>query len=277
MSHNQHNFTNSDNQHSYFRVLQGTSGTDPEIYLYGYIGQKAEPMFGEDPSEDITDIAVVKAIKELERTNKRINIRINSPGGSVLHGDPIVTAIRNSKAEIHTYVDGIAASMGFDIWSSAKYRHASLNSKLMIHATGSFAFGTAKDLRAAAEMLDKFDQSAISTLSASTGMGEDEIRKEFYEDYADHWLTAKDALKMGLITEIEDYPTSMQVDNPEKYSYRQLLEMATRAANIESNGHEAKETEKTEKADTVNETNETFETWRADHLRRMDILISQTS
>jgi ATP-dependent Clp protease protease subunit len=264
----------SHNQHNYFRVLQGTSGMDPEIYLYGYIGQKAEPMFGEDPSEDITDIAVVKAIKDLERTNKRINIRINSPGGSVLHGDPIVTAIRNSKAEIHTYVDGIAASMGFDIWSAAKFRHASLNSKLMIHATGSFAFGTAKDLRAAAEMLDKFDQSAISTLAASTGMSEDDIRKEFYEDYADHWLTAKDALKMGLISEIEDYPTSMQVDNPEKYSYRQLLEMATRAANTENDGHETKETEEAKEADAAIEI---FETWRADHLRRMDILISQTS
>ena len=262
-------------------------GEAPEIYLYGYIGQKADTMWGEDPEEDITDIAVVRAIKDLERNNKRINIRINSPGGSVLHGDPIVTAIRNSKAEIHTYVDGIAASMGFDIWSSAKYRHASLNSKLMIHATGSFAFGTAKDLRAAAEMLDKFDQSAISTLAASTGMTEDEIKREFYDDYEDHWLTAKDALKMGLITEIEDYPTSMQVENPEKYSYRQLLEMATRAANTQSNGNETKEAETANEAKTVkdlaetviseNDSANTFETWRADHLRRMDILLQKNS
>lgn len=252
-------------QDKYFRAYYDKEGNTGELYLYGYIGQKADPFYGEDPEEDITDKAVVKAIRELEKQTGRINIRINSPGGSVMHGDPIITAIRNSKAEIHTYVDGIAASMAFDIWAAAKNRHASINSKLMIHATGGFAFGTAKDMRAAADMLDKFDQSAISTFAAATGMSEDEIRSKFYDDYADHWMTAKDALEMGLIIEIEDYETALPVQNPEKYSYRQLLEHATK---FYTNAEQAKEAEKAEREKIEKES------WREDHLRRLTHLMN---
>ena len=252
-------------QDKYFRAYYDKEGNTGELYLYGYIGQKADPFYGEDPEEDITDKAVVKAIRELEKQTGRINIRINSPGGSVMHGDPIITAIRNSKAEIHTYVDGIAASMAFDIWAAAKNRHASINSKLMIHATGGFAFGTAKDMRAAADMLDKFDQSAISTFADATGMSEDEIRSKFYDDYADHWMTAKDALEMGLIDEIEDYETALPVQNPEKYSYRQLLEHATK---FYTDGQQTKETKKAE-GQKIEE-----ESWREDYLRRLTHLMN---
>ena len=254
-------------QDKYFRAYYDKEGNTGELYLYGYIGQKADPFYGEDPEEDITDKAVVKAIRELEKQTGRINIRINSPGGSVMHGDPIITAIRNSKAEIHTYVDGIAASMAFDIWAAAKNRHASINSKLMVHATGGFAFGTAKDMRAAADMLDKFDQSAISTFAAATGMSEDEIRSKFYDDYADHWMTAKDALEMGLIDEIEDYETALPVQNPEKYSYRQLLEHATK---FYTDGQQAK----TQDAEKAEREKIEKESWREDHLRRLTHLMN---
>jgi ATP-dependent Clp endopeptidase proteolytic subunit ClpP len=254
-------------QDKYFRAYYDKEGNTGELYLYGYIGQKADPFYGEDPEEDITDKAVVKAIRELEKQTGRINIHINSPGGSVMHGDPIITAIRNSKAEIHTYVDGIAASMAFDIWAAAKNRHASINSKLMIHATGGFAFGTAKDMRAAADMLDKFDQSAISTFAAATGMSEDEIRGKFYDDYADHWMTAKDALEMGLIIEIEDYETALPVQNPEKYSYRQLLEHATK---YYTDGQQAK----TQDAEKAEREKIKKESWREDYLRRLTHLMN---
>lgn len=237
---------------SYFRVVRGNSGGIPELFLYGFIGQKA--WWDEDPETDITDIAVIKAIRELESEgHKRINIRINSPGGSVMHGDPIITAIRNSEAEIHTYVDGMAASMAFDIWVSSQNRHAAINSKLMTHATATIAMGTAKDMRAAAEMLDKFDQTAIATFSAVTGMAEDEVKTRFY-DYEDHWMTSKEAQALGLIEKIDNYETKQAVQHPEKLSFRQLLSMAARVEMPE----EPQEENRYEK-----------EAWREDYLRRL--------
>jgi ATP-dependent Clp protease, protease subunit len=211
------------NNDKYFRVIAAANGEAADLYLYGYIGQ----MGWESSDEDITDLAVTRAIRELENEYSRINIRINSPGGSVLHGDPIVTAIKNSKAEIHTYVDGMAASMAFDIWVASKNRHASAHSKLMVHATSSIAFGTAKDMRAAADMLDKFDETSIASFSAATGMSEEDARSRFY-DYEDHWLTAKDAQAMGLIEKIEDYAVANPVAEPEKLTFRQLLNQVSR-------------------------------------------------
>jgi len=213
---------------SYFRVITGTDADNtPEILIYGYIGQ--EDWWDDEAETNLTDIEVVKAIRDLEKNNSRINIRINSPGGSVMHGDPIITAIRNSKREIHTYVDGMAASMAFDIWVCGHKRHVGINSKLMVHSTGSFEFGNAKQMRQCADMLDKFDDAAVDTFSAATGMSETEVRERFY-NYDDHWLTAKGALELGLVAEIDNYQTQQAVEEPEKMSFRQLLVAATRVA-----------------------------------------------
>lgn len=218
---------NSSRNHSapYFRVMTAPDGNTADLYLYGYIGQ--DKWWEDDPTEPLTDLAVVQAIKQLEKEHNRINVRINSPGGSVMHGDPIITALRSSPAEIHTYVDGIAASMAFDIWVASKNRHAATNSKLMVHATSSIAIGTAEDMRQAAAMLEKFDETSIASMAEATGMDPEEIASRFY-DYKDHWLSAKDAKEMGLISEIESYPVSQPADNPEKLSFRQLLTIAGR-------------------------------------------------
>lgn len=247
------------NSAPYFRVATDTQDGAAELYLYGYIGQ--DKWWEDDPTEPITDLAVTQALKELERKHDRINIRINSPGGSVLHGDPIITAIKSSPAEIHTYADGLAASMAFDIWVASKNRHASTHSKLMVHATSTIAFGTAKSMRSAADMLEKFDETSIASMAEATGLDEDEIRNRFY-DYEDHWLTAKDAKEMGLIQEIEGYAVTQPAKDPEKLSFRQLLGIAGRAIWPEV------------QAESVQATQNVKENaWREDYLRRRDSII----
>lgn len=242
----------------YLKVVTNKQNDEAEMFLFGYIGQ--DFWWDEELNEEsITDLAFVKALRDLEKDYKRINIRINSPGGSVLHGDPIVSAIRESKSEIHTYVSGIAASMAADIWLSGDVRHMSLNSKLMIHATSSIEFGTAKQMRQAAERLDKFDDAAIAVFAAATGMDETEIRERFY-DYEDHWLTAKDVLELGLIDAIEDYEVATTVQEPEKMSYQELLRQAVLEAKRE-HGPKPEKQAKTKKIEAQKEaTQETEET-----------------
>ena len=189
----------------YFRVITREESDVAEIYLYGFIGQDFWWADEEKQKESITDLEFTKTIRELEKDYDRIDIHINSPGGNVYHGDAIITAIRSSKADIHTFNDGMVASMGFDIWLAGKTRHTSINAKAMCHATSSYEFGTAADMRAAAEKLDLFDTAQIKTFAAVTGMDEQEIRALFYDDYRDHWLTADRMLELGLIDEIDNY------------------------------------------------------------------------
>ena len=107
-------------QHKYMRVIKSMDDDMEELLLYGFIGGYG---YEDEDEDDMRAAAVVKAIKELDRKGKEFNIRINSPGGSVFHGDPIVTAIRNCKNKVHTFIDGMAASMAADIWMAGDMRH----------------------------------------------------------------------------------------------------------------------------------------------------------
>lgn len=208
---------------NYMRVVANEKDIKAEIFLYGYIGQ--DFWFDEKlDQESITDLAFTRTLRELETKYTTIDVRINSPGGSVFHGDPIITAMRNSKAEIHTYIDGMAASMAFDIWLAGDVRHMSINSKAMCHATSTIQIGTAQDMREAADRLDKFDDVAVATFAHVTGMEETEIRAQFYDDYKDHWLTAMEIKELGLIEDIEDY----KVDNVEQKTTKELIKEVTK-------------------------------------------------
>ena len=188
----------------FFKVVALEGNASADMLLYGYIGQKAM-WSDEDPAEDLTDMAFTKEFRRLTKEYGRINIRINSSGGSVKDGDAIISAIQSSEAEVHVYNDGTAASMAADIWLAVQdksRRHMSPNAKLMIHATISWAVGNAAQMRETAEMLDKFDEAAVGTLAKALGKSEEDVLAEYY-DGRDHWLTAKDALALGLIEGIE--------------------------------------------------------------------------
>lgn len=205
----------------YFRVVTNEANDFAEIFLYGYIGQ--DFWWDDDLKEEsLTDLAVVRKIRELEQKYRRINVRINSPGGSVRHGDPIIVALQNSPAEIHGYNDGTAASMAADIWIACPYRHMAVNAKLMIHCTSSIAWGNAQELRDAAEVIDKFDAAAIAMTASATGKTEQEVKAAYY-DYKDHWLTRQDCEAAGFLTDNEEYETGMTITSPEKMTFGELV------------------------------------------------------
>lgn len=62
-----------------------------------------------------------------------INVRINSPGGSVFEGYSIYSAMREVNVPVDTYNDFIAASMGGIIHQQGRKRYAADNSILMLH------------------------------------------------------------------------------------------------------------------------------------------------
>lgn len=241
----------------YFRVVtgEGPDGGD-EIFIYGFIGQ--EKWWEDDLTEPLTDLAVVQAIRAADAKNKPIHVRINSPGGRVLHGEAIVSAIASARNTVHTYVDGIAASMAWDIWMRGHVRHFPDNAKGMVHTSSTIGIGNAENMRATADMLDKFDEASIAHMAKETGLSEEEIKSRFY-DYKDHWLSARDVLELGLIEKIETGgETRHVIHNPERLTYRELLQQVR-----------AIETQ------TIQEQQaspEPVEDWRRQYLERLDYL-----
>lgn len=206
------------------KILKEDNGDDGAVvYLYGIIGQRS--WWGDD-EEDITDVAFLRTLKEFEKAGKkRLDVRINSVGGSMLHMDGIISLMQSSSMEVHTWVDGLAASAAADIWLSAKkeYRHIAKNGKLMIHSPSTAAWGTAKVLRAAADMLDVFEAGAIAQMSSDTGMTEEEVKAMYY-DGEDHWMSAKQCMEAGFVTSMEDYEAEKMPKDPEKMTPTQLLQ-----------------------------------------------------
>ncbi len=204
----------------YFTIMTDTEANVSELFLYGVIG---ENWWSEDDSNTQHDF--IKAFRPIDQEGHRINIRINSPGGSMYDGNAIITSIQNAKAEVHTYNDGIAASMGGGIWFSVpiERRHMAKNALLMLHSPSSYAWGNAKDLRSVADTLDKFEETFIMVMEENTHLDAATI-KERYADYEDHWLTASEVLEEGFIPEIENYTSESEMpDNPTAMTEAQLI------------------------------------------------------
>ena len=196
------------------------------VYIYGYIGQLPEWWLEpDDRSEEITAMALIKELNAaVAQGCQRVNIRINSVGGSVYEGEAMVAAIRECKAEVHTYNDGLVASMASTIWLAGHKRHMASNAVMMIHATSNFAWGTAKELRKEAEVLDTFDNASVAAIAGYTNMSEDEVRSAFFADYEDHWMNLSDVQELGIISSGEAYQAAGTVPtNVEQLTYRQLL------------------------------------------------------
>src|SRR5690606_36989061 len=135
----------------------------------------------------------------------RINIYINSPGGSVMEGLPIFNAIKDSKKDVHVYVIGVAFSMAFMILLAAKKgnAHAFKGSLLMGHTVSTYEYGNAKKMRKTAEDLEKYDQVLISLIAGRTGKTDDEV-KSLWMNHEDHYFTPNEALTEGFIDVIEE-------------------------------------------------------------------------
>lgn len=128
---------------------------------------------------------------------KNINVRINSPGGSVIEGFSIFSAICHVKCNVETYIDGMAASIAGVIAMAGKKVHMSDIGMLMIHDP-SFASDepqTAKDK----EILNLMKNSLVTTLTNKTNfdpvkMG-DMMTKET-------WMDCSTAKSYGFVDEI---------------------------------------------------------------------------
>jgi ATP-dependent Clp protease, protease subunit len=189
------------NHQSFFEILNKSPETKTvDLLIYGSIPAWDEDTYKMKNSAE----SFVKEFKALEKDYDRINIHINSPGGSLYHAFPIFNAILNSKKDIHTYNDGLAASAGGLLLLAGKKVHTAKNGLLMIHNALAWAYGNSDQLKQVASSLDTYDGIIAKLYAEKTGMTEAEV-KEKYLNYKDHWLDADQAKEAGFIDEIEAY------------------------------------------------------------------------
>lgn len=130
-----------------------------------------------------------------------IDLRLNSPGGSVFDAVAIHNALRRHPGAVTVWIDGIAASAASYVAMAGDEIVMPENAFLMIHDPAGLVAGTAGDMRAMAEALDKIKTTLVRGYAGRTGRPEDEIAALMS---AETWFDASDALAAGLATRIAE-------------------------------------------------------------------------
>jgi ATP-dependent Clp endopeptidase proteolytic subunit ClpP len=201
----------------YYDIIENKATKTAEILIYGEIGDSFW-------QETITARQFVTDFRNLEKNNDRINIRVNSPGGSVWDGQAIFNVISTSLKEIHTYNDGLCASMAAVLLLAAKPEnvHAAKNSLLMLHSPMTGARGNRKDIENVLAVLDKVQESLVTSLCEKTGLNKDDVTARYF-DYTDHWFTADEAKAEGLYVNVDDYEAENVPQNAASLKFADLV------------------------------------------------------
>jgi ATP-dependent protease ClpP protease subunit len=123
-----------------------------------------------------------------------LTLRLNSPGGSVFDAVAIYNALQRHVGPVTVTIDGIAASAASYIAMAGDEIIMPENAFLMIHDPSGMVMGTAADMRAMAEALEKIGGSLLRGYAAKSGKPEDEIAVLMAKET---WLDAAEALDMG--------------------------------------------------------------------------------
>lgn len=135
-----------------------------------------------------------------------VELYINSRGGSVFSGNEMVNALKEFKAtgkQLHITVGAMAASMAANIvaLAGADKVRAHQNAKFMFHGAQGLTEGGKGAHEDSAVLLASVNADVVAALTALPKAKKSEVKGWFEEGRAG-WLSAQQALDMGLIHEI---------------------------------------------------------------------------
>lgn len=178
-----------------------------KLTVYGSIGG----WFSENNAE-----AVRRKIQDVKA--EKIHVHINSGGGSAFDGVAICNQLKQHSAEIIVHIDGWAASAASVIAMAGDKIIMPSNTMMMIHQASTFEYGNADLFEKTARDLRKID-SALAASYKKRFVGTDEELKQLLKD--ETWLTAEEAVALGLADEIAD---EIEIDDTQEDEEVEVVE-----------------------------------------------------
>ncbi|WP_070139886.1 head maturation protease, ClpP-related [Bacillus mycoides] len=178
-----------------------------KLTVYGSIGG----WFSENNAE-----AVRRKIQDVKAGE--IHVHINSGGGSAFDGVAICNQLKQHDAEIIVHIDGWAASAASVIAMAGDKIIMPSNTMMMIHQASTFEYGNADLFEKTARDLRKID-SALAASYKKRFVGTDEELKQLLQD--ETWLTAEEAVALGLADEIAD---EIEIDDTQEDEEEEVVE-----------------------------------------------------
>lgn len=175
-----------------FRAEAGDEPASAEVLLFAAIGDWEE--LGEVGAK-----AFARDLAALPSSVKRLDIHINSPGGSVFEASAIYSRLADHRSEKIVFIDGLAASAASIVAMVGHKIYIRANANMMIHLPSGFAMGNADDMRTVAAALDSVTESMINVYAKRTKLERDEIRSLLA---AETWMSPQMAVEKGFADEM---------------------------------------------------------------------------
>lgn len=178
--------------------VRAASADTAEILLYDAIVDTAAE------AEWFGGVAADAFVRELRGiTASTINLRINSPGGSVFAARAMEQALRDHKASVVVHIDGIAASAASFLAMAGDEIIISKGAMLMVHKAWTMAFGNETDLIKTAALLGKIDDTLVTTYVDRTKQTPQQITDWMA---AETWFTGQEAIDAGFADRLAAQP-----------------------------------------------------------------------
>ena len=212
-------------------------------------GKPAEPMRPDEsaaPADGILDIdgeivaeegwftpegaVVAKGFRQRLAQYRNVIVRINSPGGDVMAGAEIYSALKehslNGHGRVRVEITALAASAASVIAMAGDEIAMYPTSYMMIHNPWSIAIGDAKEMRKTARTLDVISEGLINAYQQRTGKSRDELKRMLENET---WMSAGTAVEQGFADEVigagaGDAPIAACLMSSRAHGVREILE-----------------------------------------------------
>nr|WP_297936265.1 head maturation protease, ClpP-related [uncultured Lachnoclostridium sp.] len=157
----------------------------------------------------VEDVEDLQKLLNKNKNASRIDVYINSPGGSVSEGISIYNILKRTRAYKRVFIDGFACSIASVIAMAGNSISMPKSSMQMIHNAWTWAAGNANELRKTADDLDKINEVVVNAYMSKFKGTEEELRKLLDNE---SYLTADECLQYGLCTKIVEDSEDTQSD-----------------------------------------------------------------
>ncbi len=190
-------------------VIEQTSKGERSYDIFSRLLKDRIIFLGEDVNATSASLVIAQLLfLESEDPDREISLYINSPGGSITDGMGIVDTMNYIKCPVSTICVGLAASFGAVLLANGEKgkRFATPNSEILIHqpligGQGGGISGQATEIKIHADHMIRTRAKLNKLLSEKTGQSIETIERDTERD---HYMTAEEALKYGLIDGIMD-------------------------------------------------------------------------
>ncbi len=170
--------------------------------VHEFLDKRVIRLTGPITDEVATAVTAMMQLLNDIAPDQDIELRINSPGGSVTAGLAIYDAMKNLNCDVKTVCEGECASMAAVLLACGTpgKRFAMPSSTIMVHSISLSKFaGTVHDMKIEMSEVNRLETVLEDLLEQYTGLPEDKIKELMNRD---HFMSAEDAKSFHLIDSV---------------------------------------------------------------------------